>query len=84
MTISEKNRRMGLSAWIEEKAKAYTISGMQSFSSMFEMKEFFYGLPVIYCNYSREVIFFRACEYCGGNRLDKDDCCMTCSAPVEM
>ena len=81
-----KNQRMSFSDWIDAKAKTYGIAtrNLSSFSSMFEMREFFYGLPVIYSRYSKEVIFFRACEYCGENRLDKNNCCMTCSAPVEM
>jgi hypothetical protein len=76
---------MSFSDWIDEKAKTYGIArNLNHLSSMFEMREFFMGLPVIYSKYSAEVIFFRACEYCGENRLDDNNCCMTCSAPVEM
>jgi hypothetical protein len=47
-------------------------------------REFYMMMPVIYCKYSSEVIFFYQCEYCRMHVLDSNDCCKSCNAPVEM
>lgn len=81
-----KNQRMDLTEWSEIQAECAMISmrAGEPVSFLSKSKEYYMMMPVIYCKYSRCVIFFYQCEYCRGHLLDFEyDCCRSCTAPVE-
>ncbi len=83
-----KNERMELEEWHKIQYESAVIAWQAGERNIkpfnLNEREFYMMMPVIYCKYSPHVIFFYQCEYCREHILDKNDCCKSCSAPVEM
>jgi hypothetical protein len=90
-----KNERMGLEKWSKMKfdsARIFYRAGERELGDelltlmppIYGKREFYMMMPVVYCKYSLEVIFFYQCEYCREHILDDNDCCKSCGAPAEM
>ena len=81
------NKRMSLKEWHKIQYEAAVIAWQAGERNIHPFslneREFYMMMPVIYCKYSPQVIFFYQCEYCRGHILDGDDCCKSCSASVE-
>jgi hypothetical protein len=82
----EKNTRITVDEWAEILASGWTshASMVSSGYLMSKPANYYMGLPIIPCKYSSDFIIFKECKYCGNGSLDRNDCCISCGAPVEM